>query len=274
MRRLAAQLRELREAAGLTQEEVSERTGKDRSTLYRLENAQARPQRSTVIQLLDLYGIGEPQRGDLLTLLREAKQRGWMQPYRSDLPAVYSDYIGLEDEARSISNYESLSVPGLLQTEAYARAQLRGIHPDAADAEVDVRVAARMERQPVLAKEDAPKLWAIMDEAALRRAVGGRAVMREQVRRLLEARSLPNVTIQVVAFGAGSHPGMDGSFVILDFSGGIDQSIAYIESAAGGLFLEEETEIRRYMLMFEHLRAAASGLDATAALLAEIAAEI
>jgi Domain of unknown function (DUF5753) len=127
-----------------------------------------------VIQLLDLYGVGEPQRGDLLTLLREAKQRGWMQPYRSDLPAVYSDYIGLEDEARSISNYESLSVPGLLKTEAYARAQLRGIHPDAPDAEVDVRVAARIERQPVLTKEDAPKLWAIMDEAALRRAVGGR----------------------------------------------------------------------------------------------------
>src|ERR1700722_18721235 len=113
MRRLAARLRELREAAGLTQEEVSERTGKDRSTLYRLENAQQRPQRSTLIQLLDLYGVAEPLRGELLTLLREAKQRGWMLRYRSELPVVYSDYISLEDEARSISNYESLSVPGL-----------------------------------------------------------------------------------------------------------------------------------------------------------------
>src|ERR1700722_8920307 len=94
MRRLAARLRELREAAGLTQDEVSERTGKDRSTLYRLENAQQRPQRSTMIQLLDLYGVGEPQRGDLLGVLREAGQRGWMQPYRSELPEVYSDYIG------------------------------------------------------------------------------------------------------------------------------------------------------------------------------------
>jgi transcriptional regulator with XRE-family HTH domain len=274
MRRLAARLRELREAAGLTQEEVSERTGKDRSTLYRLENAQQRPQRSTLIQLLDLYGTAEPLRGDLLTLLREAKQRGWMLPYQSELPAVYSDYIGLEDEARSISNYESLFVPGLLQTEAYARAQIRGTLPHASEDDVRIRVAARMERQPVLFKEGAPKLWAIMDEAALRRQVGGRDVMREQAGRLLELRSQPNVTIQVVPFGAGAHPGMDGPFVLLEFSGAAEQSIVYIESAAGGLFLEEEAEIRRYILMFEHLRAAASGLDATAALLGQIAAEI
>jgi transcriptional regulator with XRE-family HTH domain len=274
LRRLAAQLRELRENAGLTQEDVSERTGKDRSTLYRLESAQQRPQKSTLIQLLDLYGVAEPRRGDLLMLLREAGQRGWMQQYRSELPEVYSDYISFEDEARSISNYESLFVPGLLQTEAYARAQLRGTLPTATDAEIENRVAARTERQPVLAKDGAPKLWAIMDEAALRRLVGGRDVMRGQVTRLLEARLLPNVTIQVVPYGAGAHPGMDGSFVILDFPDVDDPSIVYVESAAGGLFLEEEAEIRRYILMFEHLRAAASGLDATAALLEAIVSEI
>jgi transcriptional regulator with XRE-family HTH domain len=274
LRRLAAQLRELREGAGLTQEEVSERTGKDRSTLYRLESAHQRPQKSTLIQLLDLYGVAEPRRAELLTLLRDAGQRGWMRPYRSELPDVYSDYIGFEDEARSISNYESLFVPGLLQTEAYARAQLRGTLPTASDEEIESRVAARMERQPVLVKDDAPKLWAIMDESALRRAVGGHDVMRGQVARLLEARSLPNVTIQVIPFGAGAHPGMDGSFVILGFPDGEDPSIVYTESAAGGLFLEEDAELRRYILMFEHLRAAASGLDATAALLEAITSEI
>ena len=273
LRRLAAQLRELREAAGLTQEEVSERTGKDRSTLYRLESAQQRPQKSTLIQLLDLYGAAEPRRSELLTLLREASQRGWMRPYRSELPDVYSDYIGFEDEARSIANYESLFVPGLLQTEAYARAQLRGTLPNASEAEIESRVAARLERQPVLAKNDAPKLWAIMDEAALRRLVGGRDVMRGQAAHLLEARTLPNVTIQVIPYGAGAHPGMDGSFVILEFPDPDDPSIVYVESAAGGLFLEQDAEIRRYMLMFEHLRAAASGLDATAALLEAIASE-
>jgi len=273
LRRLAAQLRELREAAGLTQEEVSERTGKDRSTLYRLESAQQRPQKSTLIQLLDLYGAAEPRRSELLTLLREASQRGWMRPYRSELPDVYSDYIGFEDEARSIANYESLFVPGLLQTEAYARAQLRGTLPYASEAEIESRVAARLERQPVLAKDDAPKLWAIIDEAALRRLVGGRDVMRGQAAHLLEARSLPSVTIQVIPYSAGAHPGMDGSFVILEFPGPDDPSIVYVESAAGGLFLEQDAEIRRYMLMFEHLRAAASGLDATAALLEAIVSE-
>jgi transcriptional regulator with XRE-family HTH domain len=267
LRRLAAQLRELREGAGLTQEDVSERTGKDRSTVYRLENAHQRPQKSTLMQLLDLYGVAEPRRSELLTLLKDASQRGWMRPYRSELPDVYSDYIGFEDQARSIGNYESLFVPGLLQTEAYARAQLRGTLPTATEGEIESRVAARIERQQVLVKDDAPMLWAIMDEAALRREVGGRDVMRGQVARLLEARSLPNVTIQVIPFGAGAHPGMDGSFVILDFPDGDDLSIVYIESAAGGLFLEEDAEMRRYILMFEHLRAAASGLDATAALL-------
>jgi transcriptional regulator with XRE-family HTH domain len=273
LRRLSAQLRELRESAGMTQEDVSERTAKDRSTLYRLENAQQRPQKSTLMQLLDLYGVAEPRRSELLTLLREAGQRGWMQPYRSELPEVYSDYIGFEDQARAISNYESLFVPGLLQTEAYARAQLRGTLPTASDGEIENRVAARMERQPTLLKDDAPKLWAIMDEAALRRLVGGHDVMRQQVARLLEARSLPNVTIQVIPYGAGAHPGMDGSFVILGFPDPDDPSIVYVESAAGGLFLEEDAEIRRYILMFEHLRAAASGLDATAALLEAIVSE-
>jgi transcriptional regulator with XRE-family HTH domain len=273
LRRLAVQLRELREAAGLTQEDVAERTGKDRSTISRIETAQGRPYRSSVIQLLELYGVGEPRRGELLTLLKESAQRGWMRPYQSELPNVYSDYISFEDEARSISNYESSYVPGLLQTEAYVRAHLRGTWPSVSQEDVETRVAARMARQAVLVKEGAPKLWAIMDEAVVRRVVGGRGVMREQIEHLLEARLLPNVTIQVIPFGAGAHPGMEGSFVILDFPDDDDPSIVYIESAAGGLFLEEVGEIRRYKLMLEHLRAAASGLDATAALLRAITSE-
>src|ERR1700737_5249597 len=131
LRRLAAQLRELREAAGLTQEDVSERTGKDRSTLYRLENAQQRPQRSTLIQLLDLYRVEDSRGSELLALLREAAQRGWLQQYRSELPEVYADFIGFEDEARSISNYQSLLIPGLLQTEDYATALIHGPWPHA-----------------------------------------------------------------------------------------------------------------------------------------------
>jgi transcriptional regulator with XRE-family HTH domain len=273
LRRLGAQLRDLRESAGLTQEFVAERTGKDRSTLYRLENAQQRPQRATLIQLLDLYGVEESRKAELLTLLKEAKQRGWLRPYSSELPEVYSDLISFEDEARSMSNYQSLFVPGLLQTEAYARAQLRGTLPHASEEDIEIRVTARMERQAVLSKKGAPKLWAITDEAALRRLVGGRDVMRDQAAYLLQMCSRPNVTIQAVPFGAGAHPGMDGAFVILDFPEADDQSIVYVESAAGGLFLEEDAEVSRYTLMFEHLRAAASGLGATAAMLRAIVAE-
>lgn len=266
-RRLAAQLRQLREAAGLTQEEVAERTGKDRSTLYRLESALQRPQRSTLIQLMGLYGVDDAHRAELLTLLKDSGQRGWMQPYRSELPEVYSDYIGFEDEARSISNYQSLFVPGLLQTEDYARAVIQGTLPHATPEEVENRVLARMERQALLTRDDPPRLWAIMDEAAVRRLVGGRPVMAAQLARLREAAALPNVTIQVIPFDAGAHPGMPGSFSMLDFPDPADQSIVYIDSMAGDLFLEQEAEIGRYIVMFDHLRAAALRPDETVSLL-------
>jgi transcriptional regulator with XRE-family HTH domain len=273
LRRLAAQLRDLREKRGLTQEDVARRTGKDRSTLYRLETAQQRPQRATLIQLLDLYQVEEPRRGELLLLLREASQRGWMQPYRSELPGVYSDYIGFEDEARAISNYESLYIPGLLQTEDYARAQLHGTLPHATDAEIENRVTARLERQQLLTRTGPPRLWAIIDEAAARRQVGDPGVMAAQIARLAEAAGQPNITVQLIPFDVGAHPGMDGSFVVLEFPDPADRAIVYTESAAGGLFLEEEDEIRRYTLMFGHLRAAALRPGATAAALEAIAAQ-
>ena len=273
LRRLAAQLRDLRENRALTQEDVARRTGKDRSTLYRLETAQQRPQRATLIQLLDLYEVPEPRRGELLMLLREASQRGWMQPYRSELPGVYSDYIGFEEEARTISNYESLFIPGLLQTPGYARAQLHGTLPHATVAEIGTRVTARLERQELLTRADPPRLWAIIDEAAVRRQVGSPQVMAAQLARLADAAAQPHITLQLIPFDAGAHPGMDGSFVVLEFPDPADRAIVYTESAAGGLFLEEDDEIRRYTLMFGHLRAAALRPDATTAALTEIAAQ-
>jgi len=270
-RRLAAELRRLRETAGLTQEDVSERTGKDRSTLYRLENAQQLPQRSTLIQLLDLYGTSPDPRADLLVLLREAGRRGWMQPHRSDLPAVYSDYISFESEARTVSNYESLFIPGLLQTEDYARAVIAGTLPHATTAEVETRVTARMERQALLTRDSPPQLWAIMDEAAARRLVGGPSVMAAQLARLADAAALPHVTVQVIPYAAGAHPGMPGSFIVLEFPDPADQGLVYLDSMAGDLFLDYDQEIRRYILMFEHLRAAALRPGQSTALLAEIA---
>ena len=272
-RRLAAELRRLRESAGLTQEDVSERTGKDRSTLYRLENAQQRPQRSTLIQLLDLYGTDQERRAELLTLLREAGQRGWMQLDRSDLREIYADYISFESEARSVSDYESLFIPGLLQTEDYARAVIRGALPQATQEQVESRVTARMERQGLLTRDNPLQLWAIMDEAAARRIVGGPAVMREQLARLRDTAALPNVTVQVIPYDAGAHPGMPGSFIVLEFPDPADQSLIYIDSMAGDLFLDAGMEVRRYILIFGHLRAAALRPDKSLTLLAGIAEE-
>jgi transcriptional regulator with XRE-family HTH domain len=271
LRRLAAQLRQLREAAGLTQEDVAERTGKDRSTLYRLENAQQRPQRSTLIQLMDLYGVEQGKRAELLAVLRQAGELGWVRGHRSHLPEVYSDYISFESEASTISNYESLFIPGLLQTEDYTRAVIRGTLPHATDEQVENRVAARMERQTVLAKEDPARLWAIMDEAAVRRTVGGPEVMRRQLRRVAEEATKPNLTAQVIPYAAGAHPGMQGSFILLDFPDPADSSLIYMESLAGDLFLENSTDISRYAENFQHLRAAALRPDETVALLAEVA---
>lgn len=174
----------------------------------------------------------------VLTLLKESAQRGWMQPYRSELPEVYLDYIGFEDEARSISNYESLFVPGLLQTEEYARAVIRGTVPHVSPEQLENGVLARMERQALLTRENPPRLWAIMDEAAARRQVGGPQVMAAQRGRLGAIAALPHVTLQVIPFTAGAHPGMPGSFIVLDFADPADQSIVYIDSMAGDLFLE------------------------------------
>jgi hypothetical protein len=186
---------------------------------------------------------------------------------------VYSDYIGFEEEARSISNYESLFIPGLLQTEDYARAQLHGTLPHATGEEIQNRVTARLERQQLLTRANPPRLWAILDEAAARRQVGGHQVMAAQLARLGEAAAQPHITLQLIPFDADAHPGMDGSFVVLEFPDPADPSIVYTESAAGGLFLEEEDEIRRYTLMFGHLRAAALRPAATTAALAAIAAQ-
>ncbi len=257
----------------MTRDEVADRTGVNGATLYRIETARVRPQRRTLVALLDLYGISVDQRDEILALSREADVQGWLRPYHSELPEQYTTYISFEDEAASVSNYESLFVPGLLQTEDYALAVVRGVLPSASAKEVEQRVQARMERQQVLAKADPLHLWAITDEAALRRDVGGRSVMRSQMKHLAAAAQEPNVTFQVIPFAAGAHPGMPGSFVLMGFRNTTDPEVVYIDSMAGDLFLEAEADIKRYSAVFDNLRAVAEGPDRTLQLLSTLAAE-
>jgi transcriptional regulator with XRE-family HTH domain len=273
LRRLAAELRSLRAASGLTREEVVERTGINSVTMYRIEHARVRPQTRTLRTLLDLYGVEKEQQADLVALLRDARERGWLHPYQSELPEQYMTFIGFEGEAESAWNYESLFIPGLLQTEDYARAVITGVLPFASRDEVERRVEVRMERQQVLGGDNPLQLWGIVDEAALRRQVGNPAVMRAQFRRLLEASELPNVTFQVIPFDAGAHAGMPGSFIVLQFTEEAIPDVIYIDSMAGDLFLEAESDVRRYKLVFEHLRAVSASPDASRSLLASLATE-
>lgn len=268
LRRLAAELRSLRASSGLTREAILERTGVNAATLYRIEHARVRPQTRTLRTLLDLYGVDRERQDELVGLLREARQRGWLHAYQSELPEHYTTYIGFEGEADTVWNYESLFVPGLLQTEDYARAVIRGGFPHATRDEVEQRVDVRMERQAVLRTDTPLKLWSIIDEAALWRQVGGQAVMQAQLRYLMEAPELPQVTFQVIPFDVGAHVGMPGSFVLMQFDEASIPDVVYIDSMAGELFLEEESDLRRYRLLFEHLRAIAASPDASRSLVA------
>ncbi|MCW2906477.1 MAG: helix-turn-helix protein [Actinomycetia bacterium] len=273
LRRLAAELRSLRALSGLTRETVVERTGINAATLYRIEHGRVRPQTRTLRTLLDLYGVDQDQQAELVSLLRDARQRGWLHAYQSELPEHYTTYIGFEGEAHSVWNYESLFVPGLLQTEDYARAVIRGGLPHASRDEVERRVEVRMERQAVLRNDNPLNLWSIVDEAALRRQVGGAAVMQAQLRYLMEVSELPHVTLQVIPFDVGAHAGMPGSFVFMQFAEASIPDVIYIDSMAGELFLEEEGDVRRYRLIFEHLRAVAASPDASRSLIVPLIAE-
>lgn len=273
LRRLAAELRRLREAAEMTREDVAARTSINEATLYRIETAKTRPQARTLAALCDVYVVSETRRVELVALSKEATQRGWMRSFPSELPEQYTTYIGFEAEAQSVWNYESLFVPGLLQTEDYAQAVIRGVLPMASRDEVESRVQARMARQQLLVGKPPLRLWAILDEAAVRRRVGGPQVMLGQLRHLTQAAELPHVTIQIIPFQAGAHPGMPGSFAILQFSRP-DPDVVYVDSMAGDLFLEKEADLQRYTLTFEHLRAVALSPDGSCSLVAAIAEEV
>lgn len=272
-RRLAFELRRLRAAAGLTRDQVSEQTGINPATLYRHETASARsrPQRRTMIALLNLYGVADEQRADLLALSREADVQTWLRPYHAELPEPYTAYISFEAEARTVRDYESLFIPGLLQTEGYARALIRGNLPMASRKEVEQRVQARMERQALLSKDDPLQLWAIVDEAALRRQVGGADVMRHQLAAIATAAGEPHITVQVIPFSVGAHAGMQGTLIMLSFPNPADPEIVYNESMAGDLFLDAEADIRRYSRVFDNLRAVALSPDDSKSLIAGLA---
>ncbi|HEY2960057.1 MAG TPA: helix-turn-helix transcriptional regulator [Actinomycetota bacterium] len=268
-RQLGAELRRLREESSLTIERVAKRLECSESKVSRIENGQVGATPRDVRDMLDLYEVDPLRREALIEIARETRQKGWWHAYR-DVPVVPAS-IGLEESATALRMYAALLVPGLLQTREYASAVLRALQPDL-DAEQFQRwVDLRIRRQSLLYRAGAPALWALLDEAVLRRPVGGPDVMAGQLRRLAEAAEGPNVTLQVVPFTAGEHAGMDGGFTIFAFSRSADADVVHLDISSGDLYLEKPEQIRRYNQVFDQLRAAALEPEASLALLVELA---
>lgn len=267
-RRLASELRRLREAAGLTIDEVGDKLECSASKISRIETGHVGVTPRDVRDMLELYPVDEDQREALVQLAREARKKGWWHAYNEVFTGAF---VGLESDASFLHAHQALLVPGLLQTEDYMRAIMGAIRPDQRDEETERKIAARLTRQDLLTDTQPPEYWAILDEAVLRRVVGGPAVMRAQLRRLLDVAALPHVTLQVLPFGAGAHAGMEGPFMILGFPEPADPDVVYVENTISGSYLEEPSEVYRYTLMFDHLRATALKPADTLLMVGEVA---
>jgi len=260
-RRLAARLRELRENANLTIDEVGDRLECSASKISRIETGHVGVTPRDVRDMLEVYGVEDDERDALVQLAREARKKGWWHAYNEVFTGAF---VGLESDASFLHTHQSLLIPGLLQTEAYTRAVIRAIRPDIGEADVELRVRGRLNRQKLLTEEsNAPEFWAVLDEGAVRRVVGGSEVMREQLKRLIEVANLPHVTLQVVPFTAGAHAGMEAPFMILGFPEQADPDVVYVEYSTSGVYLEQPDDVHRYSLMFDHLRASALKPDDT-----------
>ncbi|HEX2315095.1 MAG TPA: helix-turn-helix transcriptional regulator [Thermomonospora sp.] len=266
-RRLALELTNRREAAGLSREDVTRRLEWSSSTLFRIETGRTKPQPRSVRELLDLYGVTGAEREGLIQLARDARRPGWWHSFRDVLPNPYEVYIGLEAGAATIRTFEPLSVSGLLQTPDYARAMIRGGPQELDHDEIERRVEVRMARQQILTRPDRPRLWAVMDEAALYRMVGGETIMRAQLRHLVDVAEQGKTTIQVVPFKAGVHAGTTGMFIILDFPEPTDRDVVYVETLPEGIYLDNASDVATYTLAFERLVAAALHPDDSIALI-------
>ncbi len=272
-RRLALELRRLREAARLTCEEVAEHLECSTSKISRIETGRVSVSPRDVRDMLDLYGVSSQQGASLVQLARDSRQKGWWHAYSDTIQPRFATYIGLESAASEIRIYEVTLIPALLQTEDYARTVIAaGIVGGDHDG-VERNVELLMARQPPLTSDDPPRLWAVLDEAALRRTVGGAGLMRLQLDHLLDLSRLPNVAIQVIPFGAGAHPAMGRPFVILAFPERADPDVVYLEDLTSALYVEDVNEVDRYNMFFNHLRATALSFEDSSALIMSVIKE-
>jgi transcriptional regulator with XRE-family HTH domain len=273
-RRLAAELRSLRKASGKTREQVAEFVGCSPVSITRYESAQTTPRLADTARLLELYGVTGERREILLTLTAEARRRGWWHQYSGAIPAWFEVYVGIEGDASEIRSYQPELIDGRFQTEGYIRALMLADVNLPTDEELERRIAVRRKRQELLDGDDAPKIWLVVNESALRRQVGGRQAMHDQLTHLAGLSRSNKVVLQVLTESAGAHPAMDGAFEILRFPEAADPDVVYLQYRRGSIYLEDPADIAAYAEVFDHLRARALGPDESRALIGRLADEI
>ncbi|GAA5167557.1 helix-turn-helix transcriptional regulator [Pseudonocardia eucalypti] len=268
---LGAQLRRLREARGISRQDAGYSIRASDAKISRLELGRVGYKQRDVADLLTLYGVeDEREREAFLTLAQQASSPGWWNKYSDVLPAWFEMYVGLEQAASVIRSYQVQFVPGLFQTADYARSVTLLGHPGAPPDDVDLRVDLRLARQEILTAGDAPRVWVVVDEAALRRPVGGASIMRSQLEHLVELTELPNVTLQAVPFQAGGHAAAGGPFSILRFSDPDVNDVAYLEQLTSALYLDKSVDVDNYLMVMDRLCAEAASPVETRKLLAKL----
>ncbi|MEV6814246.1 helix-turn-helix transcriptional regulator [Micromonospora sp. NPDC051296] len=272
---LGAQLRRLRESRGVTRENAGWEIRSSESKISRMELGRVGFKERDVADLLTLYGVtADQERAALLKLARDANNPGWWHRYGDVLPPWFQSYLGLEAAAALIRSYEVQFVPGLLQTPEYARAVVLLGHGRAGPGEIDRRVDLRMRRQEVLRRPRPSRLWAVVDEAALRRPIGGPQVMRGQLEALLEATQTPNIRVQVIPFAAGGHAAAGGAFTILRFGDQDLPDIVYIEQLTSAIYLDKREDLDYYAVAMERLCVEAEPPERTPEILKRMIAEL
>ena len=250
---LGSQLRMLREVKGITREEAGYAIRASGSKISRMELGRVSFKERDVTDLLKLYGVDEDEAATLVALATQANSPGWWHKYGDVLPDWFQVYVGLEEAASLIRLYEVQFVPGLLQTADYARAVVRLGQPGAAPEEIERRISLRMGRQELLTKPGGPRLWAIVDEAALRRPIGGKEVMRAQLEQLILATEEPQVTLQVMPFRSGGHAAEAGAFTIMRFPEPDLPDVVYLEQLTSALYLDKRDDVEKYTEVMERL---------------------
>nr|WP_247706486.1 helix-turn-helix transcriptional regulator [Streptomyces liliiviolaceus] len=271
---LGRRLRHLREQAGISFEDAARAIEVTPLTVRRMEKAEVGLRIPYVRELLRTYGVPSSEVDDFLTMAREANRPGWWYSYRDVLPDWFSAYVSLESEASVIRLYEPHYVPGLLQTHDYAAALMHVGFPNATKEDVSRRVDLRMRRQDLLAKSDAPAVWAVLDETVLRRPVGGAEVMRAQIDRLSEALDMPKVRIQILRFSVGAHPGAFGPFHYFRFGFSELPDVVYTESLVGSVYVDQPADVVTYLEVLDRMSVQAEPVSRTRTILGELREEL